>query len=241
MSTLNYIPSSYPPGLAEYGKFTRIPNSTMVNYPSGGLGRFAVLTSEITNTDTFVPLFTASYSPAEAERGKFISLSGLPESPGIDRYAVLTYTINGVLTPVFSASYSPAEAEHGKFVRLDMSGNTLYTDTTGRGKYAILVYEVSGTEVDSLQTSAYPISLAEHGKFVKLDMTTITNYSSASRGRYAMIVNKVDSINASPMWSDKYPISRSENGKLIRNDISSLSWYPASGFGRFSIFTYDIT
>lgn len=246
MSTLNFIPSSYPPSHAEHGKFVQIDRTTLTNYPSTGRGRYAILTTEVQPTFTFTPNLTAAYLPQQAEHGKFVALSGesitdYPYLSGRGKYAVLTYKVNDILTPIFSASYSPAEAEHGKFCRLDMSTETSYVDVSGQGKFAILTYEIDDTAVDAFLTSGYPPSHAEHGKFVKLDTSTITNYPSTGRGKYAMLVNVADTITADLDWARSYPPSHSEHGKLGQNDMSTITNYPSTGRGRYSILTVNVS
>jgi hypothetical protein len=89
---------AYVPFHAENGKFVAADesHSTFADYPSGGCGKYVMLTYSVNDYDALD--FTEPYVPFHAENGKFVKLDvpaslGYPAT-GCGKYAVLTYNIN---------------------------------------------------------------------------------------------------------------------------------------------------
>lgn len=85
--------------------------------------------------------------------------------------------------------YNPKDAENGKFVAANTETDAFAGyPTDGLGKFVMLAYDVSSTDVDF--TQSYIPFHAENGKFVKLrsDSTLLSGYPSATgMGKYAVL------------------------------------------------------
>jgi len=61
------------------------------------------------------------------------------------------------INPIWNLEHSVSEAERGKFIPLDMSTTTAYP-SSGRGKFAILVYDVGTASLSGSSASVLPNS-----------------------------------------------------------------------------------